>query len=201
MFARHWVAVLLLGAAVGTAEAQGNAGAKGFFLGAALNGSTLSADDLDEESESGGGLFLQLGWGFTPQLALFLEGSGAAMQSDGESWLFSHGDLGLRYHFAGAGRRFVPFVDGGFTAWSGLQDDAQLGNQTGELEISGAGFTVGAGFLYFFTSRMALNTQLKFTKGEFNEVRFENVSVEGLDIDATSGRFNIGLTWFLGGRR
>jgi hypothetical protein len=167
-----------------------------------LNGSNISADDLDDEDESGGGLLLQLGWGFNPQLALFLEGNAAAMQSDDEdSWLLSHGDVGLRYHFAAAGRRFIPFVDGAFTALSGLQDDAQLGSQTGELEITGSGFTVGGGFLYLFSPRVALNLQLKVTKAEFNEVRFENVSVEGFDIDATSARFNIGVSWFLGGGR
>jgi hypothetical protein len=201
MHARALIFALLLGATSATVDAQGSAGAKGFFLGAALNASVLNSDDLGDESESGGGLFIQAGFGFNPQLALFLEGSAAAMQSDGESWLLSHGDLGVRYHFAAAGRRFVPFIDGAFTGWSGLQDDADFGNQTGELEISGTGFTLGGGFLYLFGPRMALNAQLKFTNGEFNKVRFENVSIDGLDIDATSVRLNFGLTWFLGGGR
>jgi hypothetical protein len=48
---------------------------------------------------------------------------------------------------------------------------------------------------------VALNAGLKWTKGEFNKVKFENVSVEGLDIDATSARLNVGLTFFLGGQR
>lgn len=145
---------------------------------------------------------LQAGFGFNPQLALFLEGSAAAMQGDGEeSWLLSHGDLGLRYHFASAGRSFVPFVEGAFTVWSGLDDDASFGNDQGELEISGQGFSFGGGFLYFFNRRLALLGNLKFTNGEFNKVRFENVSVEGFDIDATSARINVGLTWFLGGAR
>ena len=42
---------------------------------------------------------------------------------------------------------------------------------------------------------------LRFTKGEFNKIRFENVSVDGFDIDATSARLNVGVTWFLGGSR
>jgi len=202
---RCLLAVLLLGATTVTVEAQGNAGAaagaKGFFLGAAVNGSSLTADDLDDESETGVGLLLQLGFGFNPQLALFLEGSGASMQSDGESWILSHGDLGLRYHFTAPGRLFVPFIDAAFTAWSGSQDNADLDGQLGDLEISGTGFSFGGGFLYYFSSRVALNAQLKYTKGEFNKVRFENVTVDGLDIDASSGRFNVGLTWFLGGGR
>lgn len=205
MFARSCTVGLLLGAAltmgVSRAEAQGNFGAKGFFLGAALNGSTIDAEDLNDDSESGGGLFIQFGWGFNSQLAIFLEGTAASMQSDGDSWILSHGDIGLRYHFAAPGRRFVPFIDGAFTGWSGLQDDADFGNQTGELEISGGGFSIGGGFLYFFSPRVALNTQLKFTNGEFNKVRFENVTVDGFDIDANSLRLNVGVSWFLGGGR
>jgi hypothetical protein len=182
-------------------SAPGSAGAKGWFLGAALNGSSISGDDLNDERESGGGLVLHAGFGFTPQLALFLEGTAAAMQSDGEgSWMLSHGDLGLRYHFT-TGGSFLPFVEGAFTIWSGLDDDADFGGEPGELEISGQGFTLGGGFLYFFTRRIGLLGNVKFTKGEFNKVRFENVSVEGFDIDATSARLNVGVTWFLGGSR
>ena len=145
---------------------------------------------------------LQAGFGFNAQLALFLEGSAAAMQTEGEeSWILSHGDLGLRYHFAGAGRTLVPFLEGAITAWSGLDDEADLAGEPGELEVSGYGFTLGGGFLYFLNRRLALLGNLKFTKGEFNKVRFENVSVEGFDIDATSARINVGLIWFLGGGR
>jgi hypothetical protein len=205
LITRTLLTCLLLGVTFKTTQAQGSAGAKGFFLGAGLNGSLLNLDealdDEDDESENGGGLMLQLGFGFNPKLALFLEGSAAAMDTEGESWALVHGDLGLRYHFAAPGRKLVPFLDGAFTVWSVVQDDAELGNQTGELEISGGGLTLGGGFLYFFSSRMALNAQLKFTRGEFNEVRFENVSIEGLDIDASSARLNFGLTWFLGGGR
>ncbi len=205
MRARAAVIALLLVAYPMTASSQrsgpASAGAKGFFLGLALNGSALTADDLDSDTETGGGLQLQLGWGFNPKLAIFVDGSAASMESDGESWILSHGDLGLRYHFASAGKSFVPFVEGAFSSWIGSQDNVDFGSGTGDLEISGAGFTLGGGFLYFFTSRVALNAGLKWTKGEFDKVKFENVSVEGLDIDATSARLNVGITWFLGGTR
>ena len=37
--------------------------------------------------------------------------------------------------------------------------------------------------------------------GEFSRVQFDNVSVDGFEIDATSARFNLGFTWFpMGGR-
>lgn len=198
------VALLLLAypmVASSQRSGPGNSGAKGFFLGLALNGSALTADDLDSDTENGGGLQLSVGWGFTPKLALFLDGSAASMGSDGDSWILTHGDLGLRYHFASAGKSFVPFVEGALTGLVGSQEDIDFGNGTGDLEISGGGFSLGGGFLYFFSPRVALNTGLKWTKGEFNKVKFDNVSVEGLDIDATSARLNVGLTFFLGGQR
>lgn len=114
--------------------------------------------------------------------------------------MLGHGDLGLRYHFASGGS-FVPFLEGAFTVWSAMDDDADFGGEPGELEISGQGFTLGGGFLYFFNRRAALLGDLRFTKGEFNKVRFENVSVDGFDIDATSARLNVGVTLFLGGNR
>lgn len=181
----------------------GSLGAKGFFLGAALNGSSLEADDLDSDRESGGGLLLHGGFGFNPNLALFLDVNAAQMENDAnETWYLSHADFGLRYHFAGGGRRFVPYLEGAVTAWMGSQDNADIGTGTQEdLEISGTGYTLGGGILYFFSSRLALLGGLKWTKGEFNEVKFGNVTVEGFDIDATSTRLNIGLTWFLGSGR
>jgi hypothetical protein len=193
-------ACLMLSAA--RVDAQAGGGAKGFFLGAALNGSSLTINegDLDDDSESGGGLMIQLGFGFSPQLALFLEGTAAAMDSEGEEWLFSQGDIGIRYHFFAPGKKFVPFIDGAFTGLSVLQDDADFGNETGELEISGNGFTLGGGFLYYFSPRVAFNTQLKYTAGEFKTFRFDNVSVEGLDADMSSVRVNFGVSWFFGSR-
>jgi hypothetical protein len=208
MHARALIATLLLGASpliagAQTASAPGSAGARGWFLGIGLHFSGINADDLSEDTEVGTGAFLQAGFGFTPRLALFLEGSGAQMDSEDsdETWMLSHGDLGLRYHFWAPGRRFVPFVEGAVSGWAGTDDDAEFGTQRGELEITGAGLTFGGGFLYYFTNRLALAGHLKFTRGEFNSVRFENVTVDGFDIDATSTRVNLGVSWFLGGGR
>lgn len=35
-----------------------------------------------------------------------------------------------------------------------------------------------------------------WTVGEFSTIKFENVSVDGLNMDATSTRFNLGISWF-----
>lgn len=198
----RWLSMLLLvlPLAAGAQSAAPVFNAKGFFLGAALNGSAIDSDELSDGTDSGGGLTLQLGFGFNPSLAIFLEGAAASIDADGESWILSHGDLGLRYHFVGAARKFVPFVEGSAGTRMGTLEDATLGGQQGDLEISGPGFTLGGGFLYFFNQGLGLNTSLKWTTGEFTTVKFRNVSVSGFEYDATTTRLSVGLTWFPGKR-
>jgi len=62
------VVALVLLPAVGSAQAQSET--SGLMLGAHLNGSAISADESDD-IESGGGLGLSLGWGFTPSFMLY----------------------------------------------------------------------------------------------------------------------------------
>lgn len=175
--------------------------AKGFFLGAGLHGANIKSDEPnDSGDDSGGGLSVYLGWGFTPQLAIFLEGAGSAMDGDDGNWTLSHGELGLRYHFTGATRKFVPFVEGAAGSRMGSGEEVTIGNVTDEMELSGPAFTLGGGFLYYFGTKFALNTSLKWTTGEFTTVKFGNVTVEGFDFDATSSRLTVGLTWFTGTR-
>lgn len=199
--------LLLLAAALpAVAQAQRSTpvfGAKGLFLGAALNGSAIKldefSDDNDGDTDSGGGLALFGGWGFTPQLALFVEASAASIDSEGETWTLAHADLGLRYHFTGATRKFVPFVEGAITGRLGSFEDIDFDDEDGvDVELTGGGVTLGGGFLYFFNKSLGLSTDLKWTTGEFDKVKVGNVSVDGLDIDATTSRFNLGLTWFPG---
>lgn len=199
--------LLLLAAALPAAAQAQRAtptfGAKGLFLGAALNGSAIKLDEFNDnggdETDSGGGLAIFGGWGFTPQLALYIEGSAARIDSDGDSWTLSHGDLGLRYHFTGATRKFVPFIQGAFTARKGSLDDVQFDDEDDvDVELTGTGFSLGGGFLYFLNQSVGLNADLKWTTGEFDKVKVGNISVDGLDIDATTSRINLGLTWFPG---
>lgn len=172
---------------------------KGFFAGIHLNGTSITSDESgDDESESGPGLGIQLGYGFTSKLALFVDLTGAALETDdGNDVGLAHGDLGLRYAFTGPDRRFAPFLEAAITGIALVEDDADLGNGTrGDASLSGGGFTVGGGVQYHFSPKLALGAGLKFTKGEFTTVKVDKVSVSGLDVDATSTRFNIGLTWY-----
>ena len=170
---------------------------KGFFLGAHLGGSAITVDELSDEQESGSGAGLQIGYGFTRQLALVVEGTGAALDTDGGTLGLGHFDIGLRYAFTSPTRRFVPFVDVAFSGRALGQDDADLGDgTTGDITISGAGLSFGGGAQYYFAPRWAVGAGVKWTAGEFSQVKVDNVSVDGLEIDATSARVNLGITWY-----
>ena len=67
---------------------------------------------------------------------------------------------------------------------------------SGDLEMSGVGVSFGGGFHYFFNPKWALTTSLKWTTGEFSTVKFGSVSVNDLELDATSRRFSLGVSWF-----
>lgn len=171
---------------------------KGLFLGAHLNGSAIRADDLGDESETGGGLGLQLGYGFTSQLALVLDATGALIGSDDEEATLGHFDIALRYAFTGQSRRVVPFLELGYSGVAVRQDDAALEGVpgTGELTLTGAGFTLGGGIQYYVSPKVALGVGLKWTTGELDTAEFEGEKIEGLGIDATSTRLNLGVTWY-----
>jgi hypothetical protein len=49
---------------------------------------------------------------------------------------------------------------------------------------------------YFFSPKWAFTGNVRFTTGEFDEIKFQNVSVSGLNSDATSARLILGFSWF-----
>jgi hypothetical protein len=102
-----------------TASAQGSmsnvtaVNTKGFFAGAAINGSSIQVDDADfgdSDRENGPGLTLHLGYNFTKNLGIFLSGTAATLSFDSEQVgerddvTLAHGDLGVRGSFPEAAR-------------------------------------------------------------------------------------------------
>lgn len=70
--------------------------ATGFTIGGGLLGTAVSTNfDNTTVTENGGGLNLELGWGFTPRLTAFLGINGSTIDSDIE-YTLGQADLGLR---------------------------------------------------------------------------------------------------------
>ena len=75
------------------------------------------------------------------------------------------------------------------------------GAESPECVLSGFTITNGAasfggGIYAYFTRTFALDVGVKFSGGEFTEVDLGSVSLNDLDIDATSTRFKVGIVWW-----
>ncbi len=169
------------------------------MLSLALGGASIYSDELEEERESGGGLSGQLGWGFTRLFTLLADASGATMGSGDNKFVLAHFDLLGRFNFTSPRRAWVPFLEGGISARVAGQDNAVVNGDNGpqevNLEISGGGFTFGGGVEYYVAPAWALGANLRWTTGEFSTVKFNNVSIDGFELDATSTRLNFGGSW------
>lgn len=192
-------AALLLSAAPLAAQSPAASSIRGFSLGAHLNASSITVDeDLYEVEDGGGGFALQVGYGFTPRVAMFLEGTAAALESD---VALAHVDFGLRYAFTSPTRRWVPFLEVALTGRAIAQEDVVVEGETVNVSRSGGGLTLGAGLQYYMTPKWAIGAGLKLTGGELSEYTVDNVTIRDLDIDASSTRFNVGVTWYPAGGR
>jgi hypothetical protein len=187
-------------------QPQARSHTSGLFLGLGLNGSSIQSDDLSSNTESGGGLAGELGYGFTRHFALFINTSAARISSTTGDFDLGHFDVGARWNFASPSRSIAPFLDVAYGGRAAMESDVVLYDETGQphqgdLSIIGTGLSFGGGLNYFVSPSWALGGALKWTTGEFSRVQFDKVSVDGFEIDATSARFNLGFTWFPGGRR
>jgi opacity protein-like surface antigen len=198
----------VIGLTVATsAEAQESSRTEKLMLSFGLGGASIDSDELESERETGGGFSAQLGWGFTRRFTLLADASGAVLGGDDEEFVLVHFDLLGRFHLGSTRGKWIPYLEGGLSARVAAVDDLIIDDGSGnpqqvDLEISGGGLTLGGGILYHLSPAWALGASLRITSGEFSTVKFNNVSIEGFEVDATSTRFNIGVTWrpMAGGR-
>ncbi len=206
MTVRSMFAISLFALAAGATDvsAQARSTTRGFHLGAGLNGSSVKVDLEDEETgieadrESGPGISLTVGYNFTPQFGLLINVAGASIDSDeGGNYGLGHADLAGRFSFANPASQLVPYVELGVSSIS-LVDE-----EDGEdVQVSGTGFTGAAGLNYFFSPKLALDANIRFTTGELDTLKIGGESVTTEDgLDTTTGRINIGISWFPGGGR
>lgn len=174
---------------------------RGLNLGFHLAAASLSVEGGDQNAGGGGGI--RVGYGVSRVVNLFLEMDGATIDvtnaggSVTGQWVLAHGDLGVRFHFANSLRSYVPYLEAALSGRAVSIGDATFNQQdAGTVSFSGGSFTVGGGISVYLQRTLALDFGLKLTSGKFTEVAVGDLSLSGLDIDATSSRLNIGLVWW-----
>ena len=173
---------------------------RGLNLGFHLQGATLSIDD--GKAEGGGGAGIRIGYGINRIVTLFFEADGVSVESDESdvfqgTWALGHGDLGVRFHFANSLRSWVPYLDvavGG--RFAGLKDFTVEDTEYPDAEISGGAFSFGGGIYFYFSQTFSMDIGVKFSGGEFTDVKVGNLTAGGFDIDASSTRFKVGVVWW-----
>jgi opacity protein-like surface antigen len=163
----------------------------GFHLAGYLSGSAIQYED-DNDTESGGGIALALGWGINRTVTIYLRGSAAEVDMAGlsDTYALAHVDLAARVHFRGPEAKVLPFVTAGVSARA-----AEIDLLGAPFSITGAGPTLGGGVAIFVNPSLAIDIGLTWTTGTFTEAEYRGVREE-IDISATSTRFEVGVAWW-----
>jgi hypothetical protein len=183
----------LAAASAGAASAQVST-TRGWGLGFQLVGASLNVEG--EGENGGGGVGLRAGYGLNRIVTLFVALDGLTIETDGApeevagEWRMSHADVGARFHFANSLRRWVPFLEAAAGGrWVSLED----ADVDGEPRVDA---TLGGGLAVYLRQTLALEGDVRFTGGEITDIDLGAVSFEGLELDATTVRLGIGLTWW-----
>ena len=186
-----------VGASAATAQESTT---RGFNAGLHVSAASLKVENGDRSNAGGGGLIL--GYGFNRTFQLFLQLDGAEFDvADADvngTWTMFHGDLGMRFHFANSLRTWVPYLRAALGGRSVTVGDAQVNQQAqaSDVTFSGGALTLGGGIMFYFNQTLAADLQLAWTGGRFTDLKAGNVTLSGLEIDAQSSRFNVGISWW-----
>jgi len=182
-----------------SAEAQAST-TRGFNAGIHVTGASLSVENGDRSNAGGGGLWL--GYGFNRTVELFGQADAAKFDVKNAEvagdWTLAHADLGVRFHFANSNRSWVPYLQAAATARVVTVQNGEINNvaQAEDISLVGGGVTLGGGIVFYFNPSLGADLQLLWTGGKFTSLEVGNVKQSGLDINAQSSRFNIGLSWW-----
>lgn len=183
---------------VGTAAAQVRSVTDELRVNVHVSAVRLDDPDGGDAVGFGGSLGYSASRWFMPFLTIEL-----ANMNDGENdFRLRHLDAGVRSLVRGPEARLVPFLLGALTWRRAAYEDRFFMGEVTDVTISGVGFTVGAGTLYYLRPRVAVELSGKWTGGEM-----ETITVEGLPfredthtISGASMRLNLGVSVFPTGR-
>ena len=173
-----------------TIYSPGRSRARGFFIGGAFEGTGVAFENNDGV-DSGAGVGLTLGYGFTQNFALYGQLSGASVDDAPGSYGLGHFDLGLRVHFLAPAKTVVPFVQGGLSGRAMTQRTVE-----GDLAVGGAGVAFGGGINVHFKPALALSTGVTWSVGSLGDATLNGNPVPFQSFDMTSARIHVGIIWF-----
>lgn len=170
-------------------------------------GSGAAAVSFDGDPTDGAALVgFRVGYGLNRVVAPYAAGAYADVRSRGleafDRVTFTHVDLGVRLHWAGGRRRWVPHGDLALTFWR-VDDVVRNGEPTGARFTSAPTLSVGGGVAVHLSESWALDVNVKAAGGAFEGVPVglappggtRGHSAAPLDIDAASVRLGVGLAW------
>lgn len=172
---------------------------RGFTLGAHLQGASLKVEDGDPDG--GAGLGVRAGYGFNRLFTGYIEVDGIEFDVENPelngTWSMAHVDLGVRFNFANSLRAWIPFLEAAVGARAVSVDDANVDDENvDEVSFNGGAFSLGGGIGFYVSQKLALETLVKWSGGEFTEIEIGRFSGDVLDLDAASFRFKIGIAWW-----
>lgn len=125
----------------------------------------------------------------------------SSMDGDSDDYSLRHFDLGVRIHpLQGA---LVPVGIVGWTWRSASYEDVVFFGEEGDVKVHGSGPTLGVGASYRIGGSLSIDALGLWTGGDMDRVSVRELTFEdeGVAIDASSLRLNIGATLTLFRRR
>ena len=154
----------------------------GFVLGFNLGGGTAGVNftGVDSDREGGFAGAGRVGYAFTPELAVGLEGNFWTKEVDNETWSFDVGAASLTYYPGAKGF----FVRGGVGVGT-MEFQTESNGVTFTASDDGFGFLVGAGYEWRLTRKFALGPEVDYSYGKVND-----------DVSFNMVNFTAGLNWY-----
>jgi hypothetical protein len=179
---------------------------EGLMLGAhtlVAAGVTISGPGMRGEirTETGEGVGLQIGYGFSPRLMVY---GNADLAKQGTNFGAFDGDMGLlhvelggRLTFPRPGKRLFPYVTA-MVGKRGLAASSSGGGIDAQIQITGMEVGAGAGVLYALNPSLSLDGALLGARGKLSRVVLSG-DVRGDDTVDVNGsntiRLKLGVNW------